>query len=36
MFKNVDKKFEKIGFIKVSEDKYGATYERKDENIADE
>ena len=31
MFKNVDKKFEKIGFIKVSEDKYGATYERKDE-----
>lgn len=30
MFKNIDKKFEKIGFIKVKEDKYGATYERKD------
>lgn len=31
MFKNIDKKFEEIGFTKVSEDKYGATYERKDE-----
>lgn len=31
MFKNIDKKFEEIGFIKVSEDKYGARYERKDE-----
>ena len=30
MFKNIDKKFEEIGFIKVSEDKYGAKYERKD------
>jgi hypothetical protein len=28
MIKNIDKKFEEIGFIKVSEDKYGATYER--------
>lgn len=33
MFKSVDKKFEKIGFIKVSEDKYGARYERKDEDF---
>lgn len=31
MFKNIDKKFEEIGFIKVSEDKYGAIYERKNE-----
>lgn len=31
MFGNVDKKFEKIGFVKVSEDKYGARYERKNE-----
>ena len=31
MFNNIDKKFEEIGFIKVSEDKYGARYERKDE-----
>lgn len=30
MFGNIDKKFEKIGFIKVREDKYGARYERKD------
>ena len=30
MFKNIDKKFEEIGFIKVSEDKYGAFYERYD------
>lgn len=30
MFKNIDKKFEEIGFIKAKEDKYGATYERKD------
>lgn len=29
--KNIDKKFKEIGFIKVNEDKYGATYERKDE-----
>lgn len=33
MFKNIDRKFEEIGFIKVSEDKYGATYERKDEEF---
>lgn len=26
---NVDKKLEKIGFIKVREDQYGAEYERK-------
>lgn len=31
MFKNIDKKFEEIGFIKISEDKYGVIYERKDE-----
>ena len=31
MFKNIDKKFEKIGFIKISEDRFGAIYERKDE-----
>ena len=31
MFKNIDKKFEEIGFIKVCEDKYGAVYERKNE-----
>lgn len=31
MFKNIDKRFEEIGFVKVSEDKYGVTYERKDE-----
>lgn len=31
MFKSIDKKFEEIGFIKVSEDKYGARYERKNE-----
>lgn len=31
MFKSVDKKFEEIGFTKVSENEYGATYERKDE-----
>lgn len=28
MFKNIDKKFEEIGFIKVREDKYGVSYER--------
>ena len=31
MFKTVDEKFKEIGFIKVGEDKYGTTYERKDE-----
>ena len=31
MFKSVDKKFEEIGFIKVKEDQYGVTYERKNE-----
>lgn len=30
MFNHIDKKFEKIGFTKIKEDKYGATYERKD------
>lgn len=30
MFKSIDKKFEEIGFIKVKEDKYGVSYERKD------
>ena len=29
MFGNIDKKFEKIGFLKVEENKYGARYERK-------
>ncbi|MBO5828750.1 MAG: hypothetical protein J6R59_09935 [Paludibacteraceae bacterium] len=29
MFKSIDKKFEKIGFIKTKEDKYGVTYERE-------
>lgn len=29
MFKSIDKKFEKIGFIKAKEDKYGVTYERE-------
>lgn len=29
MFKSIDKKFEEIGFKKVSEDKYGARYERE-------
>ena len=28
MFKNIDKKFEEIGFIKTREDKYGVYYER--------
>ena len=31
MFKNIDKKFEEIGFIKISEDKYGTRYERTNE-----
>lgn len=29
MFKSIDKKFEEIGFIKIVENEYGATYERK-------
>ena len=29
LFKTIDEKFEEIGFIKVKEDKYGATYERE-------
>ena len=28
LFKNIDKKFEEIGFIKIREDKYGVEYER--------
>ena len=28
IFKTVDEKFEEIGFTKIKEDKYGATYER--------
>ena len=28
LFKNIDKKFEEIGFIKTKEDKYGVEYER--------
>ena len=31
MFGNVDKKFGKIGFVKISEDKHGVRYERMDE-----
>ena len=31
MFKNIDKKFEEIGFVKVKENKYGVRYERMDE-----
>lgn len=30
LFKTVDEKFEKIGFVKVEENEYGATYKRKD------
>lgn len=26
---NIDKKFEKIGFVKVRDNQYGATYERQ-------
>lgn len=33
MFENIDKKFAKIGFIKIEEDKYGVIYERYNENI---
>lgn len=29
MFKSVDKKFEEIGFKKVSDDEHGVVYERK-------
>lgn len=29
LFKTVDEKFEEIGFVKVKEDEYGASYERK-------
>lgn len=31
LFKTVDEKFAKIGFIKVEEDKYGAIYKRKND-----
>lgn len=31
MFKSIDKKFKKIGFIKVEENEYGVRYERMDE-----
>lgn len=30
MFKNIDKKFEEIGFVKIKENKYGVEYERED------
>ena len=33
MFKNIDKKFEEIGFIKIRENEYAVTYERKDEEF---
>lgn len=29
LFKTTDEKFKEIGFIKVQEDKYGVSYERK-------
>ena len=29
LFKNIDEKFEEIGFVKIKEDKYGALYERE-------
>lgn len=32
MFKSIDNKFKEIGFIKVSENDYGVTYERKNRN----
>ena len=31
MFKNIDKKFEEIGFIKTEENEYQVIYERKNE-----
>lgn len=31
LFKSIDEKFAEIGFRKISEDEYGAEYERKDE-----
>lgn len=30
LFKTVDEKLAEIGFVKVEEDKYGCSYERKD------
>jgi hypothetical protein len=32
IFKSTDRKFKKIGFKKIKEDKYGATYERQHKN----
>ena len=32
LFKTVDDKFMEIGFVKVKDDKYAATYERYDED----
>lgn len=29
LFKTVDEKFKEIGFLKIQEDKYGVSYERK-------
>ena len=31
MFKNIDKKFEEIGFIKTEENEYQVIYERENE-----
>lgn len=31
IFKNIDEKFNDIGFIKIKDDKYSATYERKND-----
>jgi hypothetical protein len=30
LFKSVDEKLSEIGFVKIKEDKHGASYERKD------
>lgn len=31
LFRNIDREFEKIGFTKIEEDKYGVEYERYNE-----
>ena len=31
IFKSIDEKFKEIGFIKVSDDEYGVSYERKND-----
>lgn len=34
LFKNIDDKLKEIGFTKVSDDEYGACYERYNKNIS--